>query len=154
MYPNFLLKQMMTLHWKTLERHIESCPPQIELKQFEEIERSLNMSAPRADLNNGQPVAHNHNSNSRRSPDKSSRDSGVITPSDGSVTSPESEPHPFQPGQQPGQSSSWGGRKPSDPLPQVQFVNKRLRRDLPTFLVYTVPDLDICMGEFCVRKLI
>ena len=66
---------------------------------------------------------------SRRSPDKSSRDSGVITPSDGSeVTSPESEPpHPATyPGPQGPPSLSSGGvgsgRKPSDPLPQVGFT--------------------------------
>ena len=109
--------------------------PQMELKQFEELERSLNMSAPRVDLNDGPAAAaaqnHNGNSNgnsSRRSPDKSSRDSGVITPSDGSVTSPESEPppphHAPYPGPQgpPSLSSGVGsGRKPSDPLPQVSF---------------------------------
>ena len=106
-------------HLMSVYRDERTIKEQMELKQFEELERSLNMSAPRVDLNNG-PVAKNHNGNgNRRSPDKSSRDSGVITPSDGSVTSPESEPHPCP--YPSGQPQTSGSRRPSDPLPQVQF---------------------------------
>ena len=52
-------------HLMSVYRDERTIKEQMELKHFEEIERSLNMSAPRADLNNG-PVAHynNHNNHS------------------------------------------------------------------------------------------
>ena len=52
-------------HLMSVYRDERTIKEQMELKHFEEIERSLNMSAPRTDLNNG-PVAHynNHNNHS------------------------------------------------------------------------------------------
>ena len=94
------------------EKHImsvfqdeKSVKEQLELQQFEELERSLNIAPVETGNSNVRettfvPVA-------RKSPDKTSRDSGVITPSDGSTNSPENVTY----------------RKPSDPLPQAPEVN-------------------------------
>jgi Leucine-rich repeat (LRR) protein len=107
-------------HLMSVYREEKTIKEQMELKQFEELERSLIISSPKTDLSAAnyqrqqQHPLHNQ-PEMRRSPDKTSRDSGVITPSDGSVTSPENEqslppPPPLPPPQ---------GRKPSDPLPQA-----------------------------------
>ncbi len=81
---------------------------QMELRQFEELERSLNIAAdPTEEQKDVQPPLP------KRSPpqDKSSRDSGVITPSDSSgVTSPDSDTTAALVQQT---------RKPSDPLPSA-----------------------------------
>ncbi len=116
------------------ERHILSryedertVKEQMELKQFEELEKSLNIMPNSPPLQEGASSNHvsakNSNGNIalRRSPDKTSRDSGVITPSentqifpeDGIATSdrtllPSSYPKPHH-----------QTRNPSDPLPQA-----------------------------------
>jgi len=87
---------------------------QLELQQFEELERSLNISQPCQDSSSS-PNERQEKllAEGRRVSDKSSRDSGVITPSELSNNSP-NETHRPSPS---ATAHLHQGRKPSDPLP-------------------------------------
>ena len=90
----------------------KSIREQMELKQFEDLERSLNINIPNDNIKEPQT----NGNGVRKSPDKSSRDSGVITPSDCSVTSPETEQHP--------NANFVAHRKQSDPLPVAPICSQ------------------------------
>jgi erbb2-interacting protein len=105
------------------ERHIlsvyqdeKTAKEEIELSQFEELERAI-LSNKQTEIGNNR-MESNKQILTRMSPDKNSRDSGILTPSEcgtnsGSRTSPEQD--------QPVISSM--SRNPSDPLPQAPVSN-------------------------------
>ena len=116
------------------ERHIlsvyqdeKTAKEELELSQFEELERAIlsnNFNKRNSSDINNMNAGNNRYLSTRMSPDKNSKDSGVITPSDagtnsGSRTSPEQDPP----------SISGMSRNPSDPLPQAPVTNHSNRNN-------------------------
>ena len=111
------------------ERHIlsvyqyeKTAKEEFELDQFEELERAILKNEfnqnNHVEGSNNTAETNNRFSSARMSPDKNSRDSGILTPSEGgtnsgSRTSPEQEQPPL----------SSMSRNPSDPLPQAPITS-------------------------------
>ena len=117
------------------ERHILSvyqdekiAKSQFELAQFEEMERTINANGYN-DIVDGE-INSTENFLTRMSPDKNSRDSGIITPSEGGTNSG-SRTSPEHDHQQQMVATGIMSRNPSDPLPQApSFSNSLMKKDI------------------------
>ena len=104
-----------------------------ELNQFEEIERAIMKNDFNKSEVRNSSTDNNGFASTRRSPDKHSRDSGILTPSEGgtnsgSRTSPEQEPPSIVSGM---------FRNPSDPLPQAPITSPT-KNNIPNEMVLPV----------------
>ena len=120
-------------HMMSLYRDEALVKEQMELKQFEDFERALSTVPQSKNSDQGQREQVQMMQSARKSPDKSSRDSGIITPSD------ESSSTNVTSSNESNDLATTAHRKPSDPLPS----RPELPRPQPVKAEVTTNEVDL-----------